>query len=135
MENATPDDFDSALNNISRSDLYELRPGSGPTRDTPGKLLGSFDLKSDGTLTFTAAVALPKPAITSIQRNGSVTTVSFTTANTGTYRLRFTGAAGLASAVSTWSTNGVTLAGTGSVSSLQATNATAIGFYAVEALP
>jgi hypothetical protein len=135
VENTTPVGFTS-LEPLSRSDLYELIPGTtaGGTVNTPGKWVGYFDLTPDGTLTFTAATtAPPRPTITGVQRSGNVATVSFTTANSVTYRLRATNTAGLTTPVATWSTSGVTVTGNGSVQSLQDTNASDIRFYAVEA--
>ena len=86
VENTTPLDFTS-LEPLSRSDLYELIPGTtaGGTVNTPGKWVGYFDLTPDGTLTFTAATtAPPRPTITGVQRSGNVATVTFTTANSVT---------------------------------------------------
>jgi hypothetical protein len=135
VENTTPLDFTS-LEPLSRADLYELIPGTtaGGTVNTPGKWVGYFDLTPSGTLTFTAAsTAPPRPTITSVQRSGNIATVSFTTANSVTYRLRATNTAGVTTPVATWSTNGVTITGNGSVQSLQDTNASDTGVYAVEA--
>lgn len=130
VENLTPADFADDPQNLSRSDLYELLPGSG---DLPGRYLGYFELKPDATLTFTAAsTAPPAPTVTSIVRNGDVTTISFTTVAGATYRLRSTNAAGLTTPVSTWAV-GSTIGGTGSVLSLTDTNTADIRFFAVDA--
>ncbi|MBC8097027.1 MAG: hypothetical protein H7Y43_14570 [Akkermansiaceae bacterium] len=129
-ENLTAADFADDPQNISRSDLYELLPGSG---DLPGRYLGYFELKPAGTLTFTAAsTAPPAPTITSIVRNGAISTIFFTTVSGPTYRLRTTDAAGAATPVSTWAT-GSTISGTGSVLSLTDTNTADIRFFAVDA--
>ena len=62
----------------------------------PGRYLGFFEFKPDGTLTFNTTAPLPaQPSITSVVRNGDVTTVSFTTVSGLTYRLRHTDTAGL----------------------------------------
>jgi len=127
VETLTPAEFDSAPQNVSRADLYELLPGSG---NPSGRYLGYFELKPDGTLTFNNPA--PRPAITSIVRNGDVTTVSFTTSAGPTYRLRSTNAAGLSTPASTW-TIGAATTGTGSVLSLSDTNTAAIRFFAVDA--
>jgi hypothetical protein len=129
VENLTPADFDGDPGNVSRSDLYELLPGSG---NPPGRYLGYFELKPNGTLTYTAAsTVLPAPTITNISRVGNVTTVSFTTVAGGTYKLRATTAAGLSTPVSTW-TLGNSIAGTGAVLSLTDTSTADIRFFAVE---
>ena len=130
--NATAADFTSDSANLSRSDLYELLPGSGYP---DGRYLGYFELKPDGSLTFnTLAPAPTRPTITSITRSGGISTVSFTTTSSFTHRLRYTTAAGLATPVATWSI-GSSVTGTGSVLSLQNTDAAAITFYTIEVLP
>lgn len=134
IESATADDFDSDTGNVSRSDLYELLPGSlaAGTYNTAGRYLGYFELKADGTLSFNAGTpALTAPTITAITREGNVTTVSFTSVANATYKLRSTNAAGLATPSSAW-TVGATATGTGSVLSIQDTTTDAARFYAVE---
>lgn len=137
VENVTPDDFDGETTNVSRSDLYELVPGTrtAGTLDAPGRYLGYFELKPNGTLTFQNTPPLPpRPAITGITRNGNVTSVSFNTVAGVTYLLRYTDVAGLSSAASGW-TAGASIAGTGSVVSIEDTHADAVRFYIVEAQP
>jgi len=127
VENLTLADFDSNPANVSRSDLYELLPGSGD-----GRYVGYFELKPDASLTFTAASTAPAaPTITGIVRTGDIATVSFTTVSGATYRLLSTNAAGLTAPVSTW-TAGASIPGTGGVLSLADTNTAAIRFFAVE---
>lgn len=129
VQSVTASDFDADFANVSRSDLYELLPGS----DTPGRYLGYFEFTPDGTLTFNTIVPPPpRPTITSITRVGDVTSVSFTTTASATYRLRYTNEAGLGAPVSTWTT-GSSINGTGAVLSLADTNSAGIRFYAVEA--
>ena len=135
VENVTPANFIANPANVSRSDLYELIPDPIINNDPPllGRRLGYFELKPDGSLTFNTGSPLPPPpTITNTQRSGDVTTVSFTTASGGTYRLRSTDASGLTSPRSTWTT-GASLTGNGSVLSLADTNAAATRFYSVEA--
>jgi hypothetical protein len=127
--------FAANPNNVSRSDLYELLPGSldGGTLDTPGRYLGYFEFKPDGSLTFnTSQPPPPQPRITGIVRAGDVTTVSFTTVSSATYRLRYTDEAGLTSPVSTWSV-GASTTGDGSVKSLDGGAAGENRFFAVDA--
>jgi len=132
VEALTAADFDGDSANVSRADLYELIPATS-TLNLPGRYLGYFELKPNGTVTFNNPVLTPPaPTITSIVRNGSVTTVSFTTSSGYTYRLRSTNAAGLTTPVSTWAIGNST-AGTGSVLSLSDTSTADIRFFAVEA--
>jgi hypothetical protein len=132
VETLTPTDFDGDPANVSRADLYELQPATS-TLGLPGRYLGYFELKPDGTLTFSTSAPLPpRPTITNVTRTGNVTTVSFTTVSGATYRLRASDAAGLTSAVSSWST-GDSISGNGSVLSLSDTNTADIRFFAVDA--
>ena len=132
VEATTTNNFASNSNNISRSDLYELIPGSFDT-DTPGRYLGYFEFKPDGTLTFnTTAPPPPQPSITKIERIGGVTTVHFTTVSSATYRLRYTDAAGLTTSVSNWSV-GASTSGDGSVKTLDHTSTDELRFYSVDA--
>lgn len=137
VESTTAEDFDGDAGNVSRSDLYELLPGTtaAGTANTPARYLGYFELRPDGTLTFsTSAPPPPKPNITKIARDGNVTTVSFTTVNGASYQLRATDATGLTTPVSTW-TAGATIAGNGSERSLQDTSTSPIRFFTIEAKP
>lgn len=130
----TPEDFDSDPANVVRTDLIELLPGStaAGTINKPGRLLGTFEFKPDGTLTFTAgAPSIPQPQISGITREGNASRITFATVTGATYRLRSTGASGLTSPVATWDT-GPTVAGTGSPATLQDSNASDVRFYAVE---
>lgn len=135
VESISAADFDSDPANVSRADLYELLPGSlaGGTLDAPGRYLGYFEFKPDGSLTFnTTTPPLPRPTITSIVRNGDLTTVSFTTVSSATYRLRHTDAAGLNTSVTNWAI-GDTTQGDGAVKSLQYTSSDVHRFFAVDA--
>ena len=136
VENLTPDDFTASPSNVSRSDLYEVEPGtaSGGTINAPGRYLGYFELKADGTLTFNTTVTVPTPEITGISREAGVTTLSFPTVSGVTYRLRATGAAGLTTPVSTW-TAGASVVGDGTEKTLQDNSADAIRFFTIEAQP
>jgi hypothetical protein len=120
VENTTPQDFSSS-GQPTRSDLYQLEPGSGATLNSPGTYLGYFEFKADGTMTFNAAgdTSIPSPQISSITRAGGVTTVSFTTVAGATYGMRFTNSAGLTAPVASWPSIGSTVTGTGAVMSLQ----------------
>ncbi len=137
VESLTPDDFDSAPDNVARTDLFELLPGTSAagTLNQPGRYLGTFELTSAGNLSFVvASAAPPAPTLTGITRVGDVSTVSFTTAAGFTYRLRRTGAEGLTTPISGWTSLGTTT-GTGSTASLQDNSPGGPGFYAVEVTP
>lgn len=137
VENVTADDFDGDPSNVSRSDLYELVPGTraGGTLDTPGRYLGFFELKPDGSLTFQTTPPLPpRPTITKTARDGNITRVSFNTVAGVTYHLRYTDASGLNSPSSGW-TAGSSIVGTGAEVSIEDTNTDATRFYIVEVQP
>jgi hypothetical protein len=128
VENTTPADFTTA-EPLSRSDFYELIPGP----QAISKLVGYFDLRPDGSLTFTAGAP---PTITAIQRDAGtgINTVSFTTINSSiSYSLLYTNAAGLSSPSSTWVATPGTVIGNGLIQSLKATNTEDNAFYRVTA--
>ena len=136
VENVTTDDFDNDPANVSRSDLYELIPGTiaTSTLNTPGRYLGYFELRPDGTLSFhTGSTPPPAPNITSVERTNDITTVSFTTVGTANYRLRASDALG--QPVKDWPVVSGPVPGTGDTVSLQDTNAAIHRFFAVEAQP
>jgi len=113
VENTTPDSFSSG----ARSDLYEIRPGSGAS-----KYLGYFQLNPEGTMSFTAAggtVTPPPRPVASIAWNGNVNVISFTTTNGANYQLLYTNGLGLASSVATWAKKADVVIGDGSVKSIQ----------------
>jgi len=132
-ENTTPASFGLAGQPV-RSDLYELKPGSGPSLNTPGTYLGYFEFRPDGTMTFTAGPSTPqvtRPNITSLVRNGNANMISFTTVNGATYSLRYTNSVGLTTPVINWPIAGATVAGDGSIKSLQDSATEADRFYAI----
>lgn len=128
VENTTPANF-TTTEPLSRSDFYELIPGS----QAISKLVGHFDFTPDGSLTFTAGAP---PRITSVQRDpiAGVTTVSFTTINSPiSYRLRYTNTDGLNTPASTWVAAPGSVTGNGYVQTLSVTNADDNAFYRVSA--
>ncbi len=136
VENTTPEDFDGDPANVSRSDLYELIPGTttAGTINTPGRYLGYFELKPDGSLTFnTGSTPTPSPNITAIGRTNDITTVSFTTVGTANYRLRAVNTLG--TPVSSWPVVSGPVSGSGAILSLQDTNSADSRFFAVEVQP
>ncbi|MBE7500443.1 MAG: hypothetical protein HS113_09100 [Verrucomicrobiales bacterium] len=136
VENQTPDDFTASPSKVARSDLYELAPGttSAGTLNTPGRYLGYFEFKTDGTLTFNTTITVPTPEITGVRRDNGVTTLSFATVNGVTYRLRAAGTAGVTTPVSTWAA-GASVVGDGTVKTLQDDSADAVRFFSIEAQP
>ncbi|MCC7373499.1 MAG: hypothetical protein IT581_02500 [Verrucomicrobiales bacterium] len=137
VEAVTADDFATDPTLTSRADLYELLPGTSAagTLNQPGRHVGTFEFRNDGTLVFTAASpSVAAPRITQISRQGDVTTVAFTTVAGATYRLRSTDAAGLTSPVSQWAT-GSTVAGDGGTKSLQENGVGDLRFFAIEVNP
>jgi hypothetical protein len=137
IENTTPVDFDSAPDNRSRADLYELVPGTTQegTIQTPGRHLGYFELKANGALIFQVASApAAKPEIRAISRSGDTTTITFQSVEGVTYRLRFTNSSELGASPDGWAT-GTSVVGTGAVLSLEDTNAEGTRFFVLEAQP
>lgn len=137
VENVTPDDFDSDAANISRSDFYEVLPGSrsAATLDTPARWLGYFELNPDGTLIFQSGNSeVPRPGISDIARSGESTRITFNSVAGVRYQLRYTDAVGLTSQVSTWTPGGSVL-GTGSSVTIEDIHAGPARFYLVEAQP
>src|SRR5262249_26662412 len=78
VENNTGTSFTEPV----RSDFYETRPATG---NPPGRYLGYFELRPDGTMIFqpsggsTPPPAPPPPHIESVVRVGTTTTISSTT--------------------------------------------------------
>jgi hypothetical protein len=111
-ENTTPSLF-AYGSSPSRSDFYELQPGSGS-----GTYLGYFELETDGSMTFNAKAAVqtyPAPTL-SVSTNGSGSIlVSFPSTLNGTYSLHYTNMAELAAPVSTWPTVSTNITGDGTV--------------------
>ena len=137
VENTTADDFDGDPSNVSRSDLFELAPGTtaGGTINTAGRHLGYFELKPDGTLVFsTQGAVVPPPVIKSVTRVGDQTSIAFDTVAGATYRLRAVSGNALTQPLSTWPV-GSSLVGAGTEGVLQDTSNDPVRFYAVEVNP
>jgi hypothetical protein len=115
VENTTGGSF-GYLSAPARSDLYELEPGSGA-----GTYLGYFELTTSGLLTFYAAqvTSFPAPTLSIANDHAGHVLISFQSTAGGIYTLHYTGAAGLTTPVSTWSTFGTTITGDGTVKSFQ----------------
>ncbi len=114
VENTTPQDFDSA-GSPSRSDLYELQPGSGS-----GTYLGYFELGTDGSMTFHApslVVTYPAPTLSVLPDGLGNVLVKFQSTLGGTYTLHSVSADGLAAPIATWPTVGSAIVGDGNIDS------------------
>lgn len=136
IENTTPFDFSTA-GVVSRSDLYELKPGTtaAGTLNTPGTFIGYFDFSPSGTVTFTSAGGQTPtpPTITGVSRSGDVATISFNTVSGTTYSLVRTNSSGLGAPITTWTTVPGSVSGDGSTKSLQDSSTDPDRFYLVVA--
>lgn len=140
LEVTTPGSFTSGS---VRSDLYEVRPlttGNGTTVVDPHTgtsglawYIGYFEFKSNGTMTFTRELASTAPAAVTLNvaRTNNVSTISFGSASSLTYKLCFTNSAGLGAAVSTWPSLPGTISGDGTTKSFQDTTTDPVRFYRV----
>jgi hypothetical protein len=128
-ENTTPVDFSTA-GLPSRSVLYRLEPDVYP--HGAGTLVGFFDFKPDGTLTFTAGPPPERTTATKVTWNNGTATVWFPTINLVGYRLRYTDSTGLATPISTWNI-GSSLVGDGTTLFLQDAGSDSNRFYTIEA--
>lgn len=138
VESVTPSDFDATPAAESRADLVELLPGTtaAGTLNQPGRTLGTFALRPDGSLVFRVpAASAPAATIRSITRAGQVTSVTFSSASGARYRLRRTDATGLLAPLQQWTSLETTVAGTGGDATLQDTHTGDAAFYGVESLP
>jgi hypothetical protein len=117
VEQSTPASFTTAGQPV-RADFYQLLSASN---GLPATYLGYFELSPSGVLTYTAGSSptiLTAPQIVSYVHKGTTNTISFTTVSGGTYTLRGTNSAGLATAVTNWPAIGSSLAGNGLTNSL-----------------
>lgn len=118
-----------------RADFYWIKPTanndhSGP----PATFLGYFQLSTNGVMSYTAypAVAVVAPTIVSFTRIGTTSAVTFTTGSSGTYSLRGTNSAGLATAHTNWPAIS-SIGGDGNSHSLQDTTSADNQFYVITA--
>jgi hypothetical protein len=95
--------------------------------------IGYFEFKSNGTMTFTRELASTAPAAVTLNvaRTNNVSTISFGSASSLTYKLCFTNSAGLGAAVSTWPSLPGTISGDGTTKSFQDTTTDPVRFYRV----
>jgi len=112
--------------------FYELKV-SNLIAKPPAAVIGSFALESSGVLTFTAGplqTGVPQPQIVGMTRAANTSSVSFTTTNGASYRLRFTDVLG-----SAWTTLSTSVTGDGTTKTVTDTATGPQRFYSVEASP
>ena len=117
---------------VIRSDFYQVPPsdtGAGIV-----KFLGYFELNTNGVMTYVAypTSAPTVPVIQSFSRTNNVSYVSFTTGGSGTYTLRGTNDAGLATPRTNWPAIS-SVGGNGAINTLQDTTAVPDKFYIITA--
>lgn len=99
-------------------DFWQIATTTVYPNSPPDKLIGTFYITSNGTLTF---VAGPRAsAITGVSHSGNVSTVQFTTTVGNVYSVAYTNQLG--GATSTWPVDPNTLIGNGSLNSISHTN-------------
>jgi hypothetical protein len=129
VENTTPATF-TLGSTPSRSDFYELQPGSGA-----GAYLGYFELSTSGALSFHAGAPLIQPTLT-ITSDGTYAYISFPSQANVTYTLYSTTDSGLVGGPipgSGWTNQG-SQTGTGSTIQFQQTlNPNADTYFGVTA--
>lgn len=122
-----------------RTDFYQLDPIPFGATPSSGDYIGYFEIGANGSILFKRAggsVSAPPPVITGVRREGSVTSVTFTTV-TGSYSysLLRAPASGPGAAISQWTTVGLTLPGTGHPLTLTDLTDAEAGFYQVQVIP
>jgi hypothetical protein len=139
IEVTTPGSFSGTV----RSDLYEVRPLTTATGTavvdphTGGSglawYIGYFEFKSDGTMAFTreAASTAPAQVALSVARSNDMSTITFLSSSSATYKLYFTNSAGLGAPVSNWPSQSGTISGDGTTKSFQDTTTDQLRFYRV----
>lgn len=146
IESTTPANFSGS----STADFYEVRPTNDPqgnpvtdrhTGQTSGDAyyVGYFTLSYAGTLTFTrgssGTVTNPPPTAPTltVARTGTTTQISFTADKGATYKLYYTGTAGLTQPLTSWATAPTTITGDGSTQTFSDTTTDSVRFYRVSA--
>ncbi len=138
MEQSTPANFTTAGQPV-RADFYQLLSTNAianPTNNQAGTYLGYFELATNGVLTYTAGpspVTLTAPRIVSIVRNGTASTVSFTTVSGGTYTLRGTNRLSSGTSPTNWPAIGSSIPGNGLTNSLPDATSDNSRFYIITA--
>jgi len=132
VETYTPIGF-SLGTTPTRADFYEIPPDGASA-----VYLGYFDFSPDATLKFTAdgGVVAGLPPVLSIERNGTVNSVSFLT-QSGPYQYTLLRApsANVTNPLAQWITVGSPVSGTGSNVTLTDTDDSGASFYRVQVNP
>lgn len=125
-ENTTPSNFTLA-GKVQRSDFYWIPPKTSGLSEV---YLGYFELNTNGVMSYVAyPVAAPTAAvIQSISWAGNTASIKFTTGSTGTYTLR--GTNNLTAPLTNWPAI-TSVAGNGSVNTLQDTDSSSSKFYII----
>jgi len=123
-----------AAGNPVRADFYWYYPAAIHTTPT-AFYLGYFELGTNGVMTYTAFPSggtVTTPVITSFSRTNTTCYVKFTTGSSGTYTLRGTNSAGLATVRTNWPAI-ASVGGNGSVNTLTDSTTSSNKFYVITA--
>jgi hypothetical protein len=100
------------------SDFWQVQPTSIYPNSPADSLVGTFNITTNGTLTF---VAGPRPStIAGVSVQGNVSSIQFSTTVGNTYAIAYTNALG--ASVSAWPVDGNTLIGDGRIDTINHTN-------------
>jgi hypothetical protein len=108
-------------------DFWNIQPTAIYPNPPPDKLVGTFNITTNGALTF---VAGPRPSsIVSVALTGNISAVQFTTTVGNTYSVAYTNKLG--GAVATWPVDAATVIGNGQIKTINHTNASSAEFYRI----
>jgi len=108
-------------------DFWQIQASSVYPNPPPDKLIGTFKVATNGTLTF---VAGPRASsISKVPHVGNVSSVSFSTTVGNTYSLAYTNQLG--APVSTWPVDSTTVVGNGRVNTINHTNSGSVEYYRI----
>jgi len=108
-------------------DFWQIQSSSVYPNPPPDKLIGTFTVATNGTLTF---VAGPRAStISKVPHVGNVSSVSFSTTVGNTYSLAYTNRLG--GPISTWPVDSTTVVGNGRVNTINHTNSGSVEYYRI----
>ena len=110
-------------------DFWQIQPSSVYPNPPPDKLIGVFNVATNGVITFVAGPRQSK--IVSVTRSGTNSVVQFTTTVGNTYSVAYTNQLG--GAASTWPVDTTTITGDGRSDTINHTNSGSVEFYRVTA--
>ncbi len=127
-ENTTPTHFNTG-GTVVRSDFYQMSPTGGYAL---GKWLGYFEFAPNGTMTY---VTFPSttPALYSITRSGTTSTITYMTGLYGTYTLRGTNCVTPGTAMTNWPAIATLSSGDTATHTITDTTTDDIRFYTITA--